>query len=213
MLYPRNQGTSDRAAELNYTTMADDVVRFMWEHKISTATLAGHGLGAKLALATGCYHAERVTGVMALDSSPMNQSFVEAYRELNGYLQIVKDIDTSRSANHVTNELKKSIKCPKWREILEDNIVKQANGVSWDFNLNVLAHNLRSKGAESLLNWESNMGLWTGRAMFAFPEYSRHVFLSTNTLPMMKVCTQLKGFGEDIFAIQGDENPLSNHRR
>ena len=34
----------------------------MYENKISTATLGGHGLGAKLALATGCYHANRVTG-------------------------------------------------------------------------------------------------------------------------------------------------------
>ena len=34
----------------------------MYENKISTATLGGHGTGAKLALATGCYHAERVTG-------------------------------------------------------------------------------------------------------------------------------------------------------
>ena len=33
----------------------------MYENKISTATLGGHGTGAKLALATGCYHAERVT--------------------------------------------------------------------------------------------------------------------------------------------------------
>ena len=34
----------------------------MYENKISTATLGGHGTGAKLALATGCYHANRVTG-------------------------------------------------------------------------------------------------------------------------------------------------------
>ena len=36
--------------------LLDDVIRFMYEHKISTATLGGHGIGAKLALATGCFH-------------------------------------------------------------------------------------------------------------------------------------------------------------
>lgn len=102
------------------------------------------------------------------------------------------------------------MKCPKWREIFEDNLVKEPHGWSWHFNLEVLYQNLRSKRAESLLNWTSAMGLWTGRAMFAFPEYSRYVYLNTHTLPMMNVCTQLKGFGEDIFSIQGDENPL-NH--
>jgi len=34
----------------------------MYENKISTATLGGHCTGAKLALATGCYHADRVSG-------------------------------------------------------------------------------------------------------------------------------------------------------
>jgi hypothetical protein len=35
----------------------------MYENKISTATLGGHGTGAKLALATGCYNPEKVTGL------------------------------------------------------------------------------------------------------------------------------------------------------
>lgn len=35
----------------------------MYENKISTATLGGHGFGGKLALAVGCYHVDRVTGV------------------------------------------------------------------------------------------------------------------------------------------------------
>ena len=42
--------------------MSDDVLRFMYENKMSTATLGGHGFGGKLAMAVGCYYAERVTG-------------------------------------------------------------------------------------------------------------------------------------------------------
>lgn len=34
--------------------------------------------------------------------------------------------------------------------------------------------------------------------------------MGTNTLPMIKVCPRVSGFGKDIFTIQGDENPL-NH--
>lgn len=189
--------------------MADDVARFMWEHKISTATLAGHGIGGKVALAAGCYHAERVTGIAAFDTSPMNQSFIEPYQELNGYLHTLKELNTDRSLTSINNELKKTVKCPKWREIIEDNLVKEPHGFSWNFNLDVIAKNLSSKNAESLLNWTPTLGLWTGRTMFAFPEQSRYVYLGNNTLPMMKVCTQLHGFGHDIFSIQGDENPLS----
>ena len=45
--------------------------------------------------------------------------------------------------------------------------------------------------------------------MFAFPEYSRYVHLGTNTLPMYTVCPKLQGLNQDIFAIQGDDNPQS----
>lgn len=36
--------------------------------------------------------------------------------------------------------------------------------------------------------WPIKAGLFTGRANFIFPEYSRWVHLGTNTLPMLKIC-------------------------
>lgn len=33
--------------------------------------------------------------------------------------------------------------------------------------------------------------------------------MSTNTLPMYSICPRLQGFNQDIFGIQGDENPQS----
>lgn len=48
--------------------------------------------------------------------------------------------------------------------------------------------------------------------MFAFPEYSRWVHLNTNTMPMRFVCPRVRGYGEDIFAVQGDENPESKDK-
>lgn len=47
----------------------------MYENKITSATLGGHGFGGKLALAVGCYHSERVTGVFNLDSAPVDHRF------------------------------------------------------------------------------------------------------------------------------------------
>jgi len=44
----------------------------MYENKISTATLGGHGIGGKIALAVGCYHSDRVTGYFGIDTSPMD---------------------------------------------------------------------------------------------------------------------------------------------
>ena len=53
----------------------DDVARFMYENRISTATLGGHGIGGKVALAAACYHFDKTTGYFGLDSSPMDQFY------------------------------------------------------------------------------------------------------------------------------------------
>ena len=44
---------------MDWESHANDILRFMYQHKISMATLGGHGIGGKIALATGCYHSER----------------------------------------------------------------------------------------------------------------------------------------------------------
>jgi pimeloyl-ACP methyl ester carboxylesterase len=60
--------------------MSNDIMRFMYEYKISMASLGGHGLGAKIALATACYHYDKVTGIFGVDSTPMNQYYFEPAR-------------------------------------------------------------------------------------------------------------------------------------
>lgn len=52
----------------------------MYENKISMATLAGHGIGGKVALAAGCYHYDKVTGICVIDGTPTNQYYYEANR-------------------------------------------------------------------------------------------------------------------------------------
>lgn len=79
ILNPRNFGNSDRFDSFDIEEMANDVVRYMYYNQITMATMAGHGFGAKVALAAGCYHSERVTGVFCLDYSPMDQRYHEPF--------------------------------------------------------------------------------------------------------------------------------------
>ena len=58
----------------------DDVARFMYEHQISMATLGGHGLGAKIALAAASFNMSKTTGYFGINSSPMDQFYFEAAR-------------------------------------------------------------------------------------------------------------------------------------
>lgn len=72
ILSPRNFGTSDKHFSFDVEDLANDVMRYMYSNKITMATLAGHGFGAKVALAAGCYNPERTTGVVCIDYSPMD---------------------------------------------------------------------------------------------------------------------------------------------
>ena len=52
--------------------MSADLVRFMDEHLMTTATIGGHGFGAKVATATAVSNLNRFTGVMLLEGGPLN---------------------------------------------------------------------------------------------------------------------------------------------
>jgi pimeloyl-ACP methyl ester carboxylesterase len=79
--------------------MSNDVARFMHENKISTATLAGHGFGGKLALAFGCYHLDRVTGVMCVDTAPIDHRYFESFKEFKSNISKAKEIDLKTWSN------------------------------------------------------------------------------------------------------------------
>lgn len=81
----------------------------MFQHQISMATLAGHGMGAKVALAAACYHFDKVTGVCLLDTSPMNQFYHEANQELRSYLNELKSLKLSRPYSAITHDLRSII--------------------------------------------------------------------------------------------------------
>ncbi len=176
----------------------------MYEHRISMATMAGHGLGAKIALATGCLHPERTTGVFAIDSSPMNQYHHQAAQELRKYLSEISNVNLKRGYAAISDNLKQIISCPKWRALFNANLERSEEGYTWKFNLETIRRNLMANTPSSLWNWCSTNGLFTGKANFVFPEYSRYVHLSTNTLPMLNICPQVSDFNDGISYVQGD---------
>jgi len=107
VVYPRNFGNSDRYDSYDMGEIADDVARFMYEHRISTATLAGHGFGGKVALATACYHHDRVTGVFGIDTSPMDHRYFVAFKEFKHYIERLRELDIkSASLKDIESYLK-----------------------------------------------------------------------------------------------------------
>ena len=67
--------------------MSNDIVRFMDDHRITMATIGGHGFGAKVATATAINNINRFTGVMCLDGGPLDHRYYESYQELASYIE------------------------------------------------------------------------------------------------------------------------------
>jgi pimeloyl-ACP methyl ester carboxylesterase len=59
--------------------MTNDIIRFMDEHRITMASIGGHGYGAKIATAVAAANTNRFTGVMMLDGAPLDHTYYEAY--------------------------------------------------------------------------------------------------------------------------------------
>jgi len=80
----------------------------MYENKITSATLGGHGFGGKLALAVGCYHAERVTGVFCLDTAPVDHRTYQPFQEMRDYVAKIREFNL-RNEKDIHAQLKAEV--------------------------------------------------------------------------------------------------------
>ena len=60
-------------------------------------------------MAVGCYHAERVSGVFCIDSSPMDQRYHESFRELKDVVKTAKEINLENNRNEIEIFLKQKV--------------------------------------------------------------------------------------------------------
>jgi pimeloyl-ACP methyl ester carboxylesterase len=213
IVYPRNFGTSDSCMDNNEDhgeAVAMDVERFMYDQKITMATLAGHGFGAKNAMVTGCYRPELVTGVLALDYAPQDYTYFRVghtYREIVNKLGKI-NLDNI-SQEEFAEQLDEIVQCKKIQSTLLQNLkMVGSRKFRYNFNLNAIQNRF-----DDYVNWKMKYGIFGGRTCFLFPEYSNYVFLNQNTVGILKVCVQNNGFLRDIFTLKCDENdnPETNH--
>lgn len=212
LLYPRNFGSSDWCNDTSNEhgeNVAEDIERFMYQHKITMATLGGHGFGAKNAMVLGTYRPHLVTGILSYDYAPQDYTYFRAAATLR---ELAKSIGNLAGKPFPKSEFEKvanSVASKKLQSVLSQNL-KQVS--LRDFNVKFNAPFVASQFDE-LINWKRiEYGLFTGRVCFLFPDYSNYVFLNSNTNSIMRVCPKAQGFFHDIQMVMTDnDNPELNH--
>ena len=213
-----NFGNSDHSNEndmeaIDSESTANAVERFMWQNKISTATMSGHGFGARTALLMGCYRSEMVTGVAAFDYTPTDYTNFDVVWRLKTALkaldQITDDMSKGKmNRTQINKYIEDNVLHPKMQALFKQNVLFLGNNsFGWDFNMNLVKNHL-----SHMVNWRTSMGLYPGRANFIFPEYSDYVFLNTHTNAMRKIAVRLGDYFQDIQCeITNTDEPYSNH--
>jgi esterase len=68
----RNHGESPHNLEMDYPSMADDIIELMDDLDFGQATLIGHSMGGKVAMQVAMSHQERVNKLVIVDIAPVD---------------------------------------------------------------------------------------------------------------------------------------------
>lgn len=89
----RNHGASTHRGPHDYMTMAHDVIHTLQENKLKKVILAGHSMGAKVAMLVALLEPKFVDKLVVIDNSPINQQLnPRFYRQLVGLCHVEREV-------------------------------------------------------------------------------------------------------------------------
>ncbi|KAL7271681.1 hypothetical protein RUND412_005541 [Rhizina undulata] len=89
----RNHGESPHSKRHGYEAMAADVEHFLETNKLGkNATLLGHSMGAKTAMAVALRRPDLVANIIAVDNAPVEATLSSSF---GGYIQAMRKIEDS----------------------------------------------------------------------------------------------------------------------
>ncbi len=128
----RNHGRSPHQAPMDYPAMAADVISLLDHLELNSVSLLGHSMGGKTAMLAALTSPERIDKLVVADIAPVRYEnrFAAIFQ---GLTQLPLDrIDCREDADRYLAEW---VTESGVRDYLLQNLVKQASGWSWRFNL------------------------------------------------------------------------------
>ena len=153
----RNHGRSPHAEPMTYEAMVRDVLAWMDAQGIARATLLGHSMGGKVAMALACRNPQRVERLIVVDIAPKDYTS-QAHR---AEFAAMNALDLRALTSRAEAEARFETYVPDWgmRKFLTTNLERDESGSwKWLVNLSVLTASLPGLEASSLQEAEQFKG-------------------------------------------------------
>lgn len=136
----RNHGDSPWAEGMDYASMAGDVLAFIKAHALAGATVIGHSMGGKTAMALSLLHGEAVARLVVVDIAPV----AHTGSDVRGYLDMMTELPLAAFANRaeVEEHLAEAIPETPIRSFLLQNLVRHDERLRWRVNLAAIADDM-----------------------------------------------------------------------
>ena len=151
----RNHGESFHADEMNYPTMAADVLRLIESLGIEGCRVLGHSMGGKVAMTLAARHRGLISRLVVADIAPV--SYFHDYDDL---LEPVLALPLAELQSRAQAELALRENVPEdpLRAFLLQNLQRDAAGWRWRVNWRVIQREMDSlTGFESLADWQIDL--------------------------------------------------------
>jgi len=165
----RNHGASPHHPVMDYPSMASDLLQFMENHSLTTASLLGHSMGGKVAMWFALNHPERMNKLIVADIAPISYQHC-----FNNLIHALKALPLHEISNRKQAELLLAADIPEigYRQFLLQNLVMKDGAYCWRVNLDIFYCT-----APNILAFPDveNITPFTGKALFLAGEDSNYV--------------------------------------
>lgn len=135
----RNHGESPWSDDVGYPAMAEDVRAFLDDQGLDDATIVGHSMGGKAAMALALAHPDRVKALVVVDIAPV--TYASTFRSYIVAMQSV-DLGALTKRSDADEQLKDAVPDRGVRSFLLQNLAVQDGQFSWKPNLVALGEGM-----------------------------------------------------------------------
>lgn len=164
----RNHGASPHHEQMDYPSMAHDVVCFMDKHGIQKAHFLGHSMGGKIAMWLALHYPQRIAQLMVADIAPVNYE-----HSFDVMIQALRQLPLDQISNRKDAEqfLAAAIPDMGFRQFLLQNLLLKEGIYFWRINLDFIG-----KTAHHIVSFpEPEKSCFTSKALFIAGERSNYI--------------------------------------